>query len=93
MLKPVHDFIAVVPQVEERTSKIIMINESNEAPSIGYIHSKGEGRILDNGQRIPIALEVGQKIIFSKYAGVSVSYGDDEILLIREMDVLAILED
>lgn len=64
---------------------------AKEKPQEGRVVAVGAGRVLDNGQRVAPEVEVGDRIIFSKYAGTEVKYDGKEYLILRESDVLAVI--
>lgn len=94
MLKPLGDRI-VIEQVEteEKTaSGIVLPDSAKEKPQEGKVVAVGTGRVLDNGQRVAPEVKVGDRIIFSKYAGTEVKHDGKEYLILRESDILAIIE-
>ncbi len=94
-VKPLHDRILVQRiEEEERTkSGIIIPDTAKEKPIMGKVIAVGDGRILDNGQKVPLSVKEGDKILFGKYAGTEVKIEGEEYLIMREDDVLAIIED
>ncbi|AKM17636.1 co-chaperone GroES [Geobacillus sp. FSL K6-0789] len=93
MLKPLGDRIVIeVVETEEKTaSGIVLPDTAKEKPQEGRVVAVGAGRVLDNGQRVAPEVEVGDRIIFSKYAGTEVKYDGKEYLILRESDVLAVI--
>ncbi|ASS97630.1 MULTISPECIES: co-chaperone GroES [Geobacillus] len=93
MLKPLGDRIVIeVVETEEKTaSGIVLPDTAKEKPQEGRVVAVGAGRVLDNGQRIAPEVEVGDRIIFSKYAGTEVKYDGKEYLILRESDILAVV--
>lgn len=93
MLKPLGDRVIVEPVAKEETtaSGIILPETAKEKPQEGVIIAVGSGRIED-GKRLPLEVKEGNKVIYSKYAGTEVKFGDKELLIMRENDILAILE-
>ncbi|AWO74145.1 co-chaperone GroES [Geobacillus thermoleovorans] len=93
MLKPLGDRIVIeVVETEEKTaSGIVLPDTAKEKPQEGRVVAVGAGRVLDNGQRIAPEVEVGDCIIFSKYAGTEVKYDGKEYLILRESDILAVI--
>lgn len=93
MLKPLGDRVIVEPAAkEEKTaSGIVLPDTAKEKPQEGIVIAVGTGR-LEDGKRVPLDVEVGNKVIFSKYAGTEVKYGEKEYLIMRESDILAIIE-
>ena len=79
---------------EEKTAGgIVLPDTAKDKPARGKVVSVGNGRLLDNGNRSPLQVQVGDRVIFSSYAGETFKVDDRELLLMREDDVLAILED
>ncbi|ABO65606.1 MULTISPECIES: co-chaperone GroES [Geobacillus] len=93
MLKPLGDRIVIeVVETEEKTaSGIVLPDTAKEKPQEGRVVAVGTGRVLDNGQRVAPEVEVGDRIIFSKYAGTEVKYDGKEYLILRESDILAVI--
>jgi chaperonin GroES len=93
VLKPLGDRIVIeVVETEEKTaSGIVLPDTAKEKPQEGRVVAVGTGRVLDNGQRVAPEVEVGDRIIFSKYAGTEVKYDGKEYLILRESDILAVI--
>jgi chaperonin GroES len=93
MLKPLGDRIVIeLVETEEKTaSGIVLPDSAKEKPSEAKVVAVGTGRVLDNGERVALEVSVGDRIIFSKYAGTEVKYQGTEYLIIRENDILAIV--
>lgn len=93
MLKPLGDRVVIeLVETEEKTASGIVLPESaKEKPQEGKIVAVGTGRVLDSGERVALEVEVGNRIIFSKYAGTEVKYQGNEYLLLRESDILAVV--
>ncbi len=93
MLKPLGDRIVIeLVEVEEKTaSGIVLPDTAKEKPQEGKVVAVGSGRVLDSGERVALEVAVGDRIIFSKYAGTEVKYEGKEYLILRESDVLAIV--
>lgn len=94
MLKPLGDRIVIeLVEAEEKTaSGIVLPDTAKEKPQEGKVVAVGTGRVLDNGERIAPEVSVGDRIIFSKYAGTEVKYEGQEYLILRESDILAKVE-
>ena len=93
-IRPLHDRL-VVERLEEREVKkggIIIPDTAKEKPQEGKVIAVGNGKIGDDGKRIPLDVKAGDKILFGKYSGSEVKLDDKEYLMLREEDVLAILE-
>ena len=93
MLKPLGDRVVVkVMEQEEKTKGgIVLPDTAKERPQKGEIVAVGPGRLLDSGERVPMEVKVGDKIIYAQYGGTEVEVEGDEYLILRESDILAIL--
>jgi chaperonin GroES len=93
-IQPLHDRILVKRIEEETTTKggIIIPDSAKEKPQEGKVIAVGKGRVLDDGKVQELTVKRGDKILFSKYAGTEVKLEGEEHTIIREDDVLAILE-
>ena len=92
-IKPLEDRV-VIKQVEaEQTtaSGLVIPDTAKEKPQEGEVVAVGPGRIDDNGNRIPLDISVGDKVIYSKYGGTEVKYGGQELLVLSARDVLAVV--
>jgi chaperonin GroES len=94
LLRPLGDRIVIelVESEEKTASGIVLPDTAKEKPQEGKVVAVGTGRVLDNGERVALEVSVGDRIIFSKYAGTEVKYQGTEYLLLRESDVLAVVE-
>ncbi len=93
-IKPLEDRI-VIKQVDAETttaSGLVVPDTAKEKPQEGEVVAVGPGRIDDNGNRVPIDVAVGDKVLYSKYGGTEVKFGADEYLVLSARDVLAIVE-
>ncbi len=78
---------------EEKTAGgIVLPDTAKDKPARGTIVSVGEGKLADDGRRIPLQVKVGDRVIFSSYAGETFKVEDEELLLMREDDILAVIE-
>jgi chaperonin GroES len=93
-IRPLHDRILVKRLEEERTSKggIIIPDTATEKPVQGKVVAAGNGKILEDGKVRPLDVKVGDKILFGKYGGTEVKVDGEELLVMREEDVLAVIE-
>ncbi|PYM89736.1 MAG: co-chaperone GroES [Candidatus Rokuibacteriota bacterium] len=92
-IRPLHDRI-VVERLEEKEVKkgsIIIPDTAKEKPQEGKVLAVGNGKVGDNGKKIPLDVKAGDKILFGKYSGSEVKIDDKEYLIMREEDVLAVL--
>ena len=79
-------------EVEETTnSGIILTGNSKEKPVYSEVVAVGPGAVVD-GKKVPMEVKVGQKVIYSKYAGTEVKFGDDEYTIVKQGDILAVVE-
>jgi len=94
-VRPLHDRVLVVRLEEEEKTKggIIIPDSAKEKPQQGKVVAVGDGRYLDNGQKIPLTVKVGDKVLFGKYAGTEIKIEGEEHLILREDDILAIVEE
>ena len=92
--KPLGDRILVKPKESEEKTKsgIVLPDSAKEKPQEGKVVSVGEGARDDKGKRIPMEIKKGDKVLYSKYSGTEVKIDDVEHLIIKESDVLAIVE-
>ena len=94
MLKPLGDriIIELVESEEKTASGIVLPDTAKEKPQEGKVVAVGTGRVLDNGEHVAVEVSVGDRIIFSKYAGTEVKYEGTEYLILRENDILAVIQ-
>ena len=94
-VKPLADRVLVkrIEQEEVRKGGIIIPDTAKEKPQKGEVIAVGPGRLDENGKRVPPEVKIGDKVIFSKYAGTEVKIDGEEYLIMREADILAILEE
>ncbi|MCF7934947.1 MAG: co-chaperone GroES [Synergistales bacterium] len=93
-LKPLGDriVIKVLTQDEKTKGGIYLPDTAKERPQEGEVVAVGTGKVLDNGQKLPLEVKKGDKVIFSKYGGTEVNVEGDDYLILSERDVLAIAE-
>jgi chaperonin GroES len=93
-LKPLGDRLVVKPSAREEMTKsgIVLPDTVKERPQEGTILAVGPGRTLDDGSREPIEVAVGEKILFQKYAGTEFKLDDEDLLILSQKDVLAVLQ-
>ncbi len=95
-IQPLYDRVLVKPyEEEEKRTKggIIIPDTAKEKPQRGKVVAVGEGRILENGQRVPLTVKVGDEVIFGKYAGTEIEVDDEKYLVMREEDIYAIVKE
>jgi chaperonin GroES len=93
-LRPLHDRVVVKRLDNERTtaSGIVIPENAAEKPDQGEVVAIGNGKILEDGKTKPVDVKVGEKILFGKYSGQTVKVDGDELLVLREDDIMAIIE-
>ncbi|MSQ24249.1 MAG: co-chaperone GroES [Chloroflexi bacterium] len=94
-LAPLADRVVVRPTEEAEVTKsgILLPDTAKERPQKGEVIAAGPGRVLENGSRLAMEVKVGQTILYAKYAGTEFKLDDEEYLILREADVLAIVND
>jgi chaperonin GroES len=92
-LQPLGDRVVVEREESEQVTSggIVLPDTAKDKPTRGKIISVGDGRLLKDGKRAPLQVKVGDRVLFSAYAGDSFKLGDRELLLMREEDVLAVI--
>ena len=93
-IRPLHDRVIVKRLEEERTSPggIVIPDSAAERPSQGKVIAIGKGKILEDGSVCALDVKVGDKILFGKYSGTEVKVDGDDLLVMREEDIMAIIE-
>jgi len=93
-IRPLHDRVVVKRMEEERTSAggIVIPDSATEKPDKGEIMAVGNGKISDSGEVRALDVKVGDKVLFGKYAGTAVKVEDEELLVMREDDIVAVIE-
>jgi len=93
-IRPLHDRIVVKRFEEGETVKggIIIPDTAREKPQQGEVIAIGNGKILENGSKVPLDVKVGDTILFGKYSGNEIKIDDEEFVIFREEDVLAVVE-
>ena len=93
-LKPLHDRI-LVTRIEDKTQKkgdIVIPDSAKEKPMEGKVIAVGSGRVQDDGKKVPLAVKVGDRVLFGKYAGTEIKIDDKEHVIVREDEVLGIIQ-
>ena len=90
-IEPLGDRVVIKPTPKEEVSKggIVLPDTAKEKPQDGKVIAVGPGRLSEDGKRIAMEVEVGDKVIYSKYAGTEFKLDDDELVIMRESDILA----
>jgi chaperonin GroES len=93
-LRPLHDRVVIKRTEEERTSPggIVIPDTAAEKPIRGEVIAVGQGKILENGEVRKLELKKGDKVLFGKYSGTEVKVDGEELLVMREDDVMAVIE-
>jgi len=93
-LRPLDDRVVVKPEeAEEKTAGgIVLPDTAKEKPMKGKVIAVGEGKLLENGKRVPIAVKKGETVLYGKYAGSDVEIDQVEYKILRESEILGILE-
>ncbi len=92
-IRPVGDRVVVKPAAKEEVTKsgIVIPDTAKEKPQEGTVIAVGSGRLLDNGDRAPIDVREGDRILFAKYGGTEFKLDGEEYLVLKENDILAII--
>ncbi|KKQ79539.1 MAG: 10 kDa chaperonin [Parcubacteria group bacterium GW2011_GWC2_38_7] len=93
-IRPLHDRVIVQRTEEEQKSKggIIIHDTAKEKPQEGKIIAVGKGKVSDDGKLIPLDVKVGDKVLFNKYAGSDIKIEGEEYMIMREEDILGVIE-
>lgn len=94
MIKPLGDRVVLeaIEKEEKTASGIVLPESAKEKPQEGRVVAVGSGHLDEDGDRVALEVKEGDRVIFSKYAGTEVKFGDKEYLILRESDILAIVE-
>ncbi|MBZ4654431.1 MAG: chaperonin Cpn10 [Peptococcaceae bacterium] len=92
-IKPLGDRVVIktLAQEEKTKSGIVLPDTAKEKPQQGEVLAVGTGKTLENGQKVPLEVKVGDKVIFSKYAGTEIKIDGQEVMILNERDILAII--
>jgi chaperonin GroES len=93
-IRPLHDRVVIRRTEEERTSPggIVIPDTATEKPIKGEVVAVGKGKVLDSGETRALDLKAGDKVLFGKYSGTEVKVDGEELLVMREDDVMAVIE-
>jgi len=93
-IRPLHDCVVVRRMEEERTSPggIVIPDSATEKPIRGEVLAVGKGKILDNGDVRPLDVKAGDRVLFGKYSGTEVKVSGKEVVVMREDDILGVIE-
>ena len=94
-LRPLGDRVVVRPTTREEMTKsgIVLPDTAKEKPQEGTILAVGPGRILDDGKREQVDVKEGQKVLYAKYAGTEFKVDEEDLLIVSQKDILAVVED
>jgi len=94
-IRPLHDRIIIKRMEEERTSPggIVIPDSATEKPIKGEVIAVGNGKLLENGEIRALDLKAGDKVLFGKYSGTEVKVDGDDLLVMKEDDVMAVIEE
>ncbi|RTZ74677.1 MAG: co-chaperone GroES [Gammaproteobacteria bacterium] len=94
-IRPLHDRVVIRRTEEEHTTPggIVLPDSATEKPIQGEVVAAGNGKILENGDVRPLDVKVGDKVLFGKYAGTEVKIDGEELLVMREDDIMGVIED
>ncbi len=92
-VKPLADRVVIKPKVREETTKggIVLPDTAKEKPQEGTVVAAGPGRVLEDGTRVPMDVKVGDSVLYAKYAGTEYRIDNEEHLILKESDILAIV--
>jgi len=93
-IRPLHERVLVkrIEEEEERRGGIIIPDTAKEKPQQAKVIAVGDGKILENGKRVPLDVKAGDRVLFAKYSGSEVQIEGEEYLILREEDILGVLE-
>jgi len=93
-IRPLHDRVIVKREDEEEKTKggIIIPDTAKEKPVEGKVVAVGDGKVADDGNKIPLEVKAGDKVLFGKYAGTEIQIEGEEHIIMREDDIIAIVE-
>lgn len=93
-IRPLHDRVVIRRMEEERTSAggIVIPDSATEKPIQGEVMAVGNGKILESGETRPLDVQVGDRVLFGKYSGTEVKLDGDDFLVMREEDIMGVVE-
>ncbi len=94
-IRPLHDRVVIKRMEEERTSPggIVIPDSATEKPIKGEVMAVGNGKITDSGELRALDVKVGDRVLFGKYSGTEIKMGGDELVVMREDDIMAVIEE
>ena len=93
-IRPLHDRVVVQRETEDRKSPggIVIPETATEKPTFGKVIAVGQGKVLENGQARALDVKVGDRVLFGKYSGTEVKVDNQELVVMREDDVMAVVD-
>jgi chaperonin GroES len=93
-LRPLHDRVLIkrLEEGETRQGSIIVPDTAKEKPQQGEVRAVGTGKMLENGERVPLEVKPGDRILFGKYSGSEIKIDGEEFLIFREDEILAVFD-
>ena len=93
-IRPLQDRVVIRRMEQERTSAggIVLPDSATEKPVQGEVVAVGNGKVLDSGESRPLDVKVGDRVLFGKYSGTEVKIGDEDLLVMREDDIMGVIE-
>ncbi|MGR8998930.1 MAG: co-chaperone GroES [Gammaproteobacteria bacterium] len=93
-IQPLYDRVVIKRSEEDKVSPggIVIPDSAAEKPVKGEVIAVGKGKLLDNGELSPLEVKIGDKVLYGKYAGNEIKIGDEKLLVMRESDIMAVLE-
>ena len=93
-IKPLADrvLIEAAPEKEEKIGSIYIPDTAKEKPTVGVVVAVGPGKVSDDGKVVPMQVKAGQKVLYGKYSGTEIKDAGKEYLIVRESDILAIVD-
>ena len=94
-IRPLQDRVVIRRMEEERTSSggIVLPDSATEKPAQGEVIAVGNGKVLNNGESRPLDVKAGDKVLFGKYSGNEVKLGEETLLVMREEDIMGVIEE
>ena len=93
-IRPLGDRVLVKPLDKEKQERggLIIPDTAKEKPNVGVVVAAGPGKVTDDGKTVPLQVKAGQKVLYGKYSGTEIKENGKEYLIVRESDILAIVE-
>lgn len=94
VLKPLGDRVVLkaAQEKEETVGGIVLASNAKDKPTTGEVIAVGDGRVLDNGTKVPVSVKVGDTVLFDKHAGNEVEYQGDKYLVVHDKDLVAVVD-